>query len=113
MLYPVAPDKIPRFVERLKRACDADRIPLPSVKLLRRGPEEMVAAASPYVEGVAHDESTQGVPCVRINGRSYALVEVAWPEVVRDKEDQMVLYTGSVPCGPDPLAMWQVIRLMT
>lgn len=113
MLYPVAPDKISRFAERLKKACEADGLPLPPIRLLRRSPEEMVAAASPFVEDISPIDPVGDVPCVGIKGRPYALLEVDWPEVTRDNEGQMVLHTGSVPAGPDPLAMWQVIRLVT
>jgi hypothetical protein len=112
MLYPISPEKVARFIERLNAASEAENLPRPAVHAVDASPEEMVAAASVYIEGARPADPVDGMACVGIKGRPYCLLKVQWPRPLRDKSGQMVLHSGNVPVGPDPTHMWQVLWLL-
>lgn len=112
MLYPVAPGKIAAFKEKLNRASDAENLPRPTFEALDGDDEAVLAVARRFLEDVEMTDPVDGFHAITHRGCVYALVEVNWPSPLRDKDGDMVLYTGNVPVGPDPMAMWQVLFLL-
>ena len=109
MLYPVAPEKIGAFKAKLNAASDAESLPRPTYE----APEgDVVKTASQYVEGASAADPVEGFPCITYRGRQFALVDAKWPTPLRTTEGEMVLFTGAVPVGPDPRAMWQVLFIL-
>jgi hypothetical protein len=112
MLYPVAPEKIAKFKDKLNAAADAENLPRPEFKPLEGNSEELLAHSRKFIEVEELADPVEGFPVIRYRGRLYALVEVEWASPLYDNEGQRVFFTGNVPAGPDPMAMWQVLFLV-
>ena len=112
MLYPVAPEKIESFKDKLNSASDAERLPRPSFKALEGNKDQVQEVVSRFIEGAEITDPVDGFHQMRYRGREFCLVEVEWPAPLRDLDGDRVLYTGNVPVGPDPMAMWQVLFIL-
>jgi hypothetical protein len=112
MLYPVAPEKIVALKANLNQASDAENLPRPTFGALEGDDEAVLAVAQRFLEDVEMADPVDVFHAITYRGCVYALVEVNWPSPLRDKDGDMVLYTGNVPVGPDPMAMWQVLFLL-
>lgn len=112
MLYPVAPEKIAKFKDKLNAAADAENLPRPEIRPLDGSDEHVLEAVSRYLEGPEMADPVDGFHVVRYRGKHLAVVEVEWPSPLRDRDGDMVLYTGNTPVGPDPMAMWQLLFLL-
>jgi predicted transcriptional regulator len=112
MLYPVAPEKIAKFKDKLNAAADAENLPRPQFKALDATDEVVREMAAKFIEDPEMADPVEGFHVMRYRGRLYALVEVEWASPLYDNEGQRVFFTGNVPAGPDPMAMWQVLFLI-
>jgi hypothetical protein len=112
MLYPVAPEKIAKFKDKLNAASDAENLPRPTFSAMDAPDGKVLEIVSRHLEDPELADPVEGFHVVRYRGRLLALVEVEWPSPLYDNEDQRVFFTGNVPCGPDPMAMWQVLFLV-
>lgn len=110
MLYPVSPEKIQKFKDKLNAASDADDLPRPSFG----APEDLdvLKAVSKHLEGPELGDPVDGYPTFRYRGKLFALIEASWPSPLYDNQGDRVLFTGNVPAGPDPMAMWSVLYLL-
>ena len=114
MLYPVAPLELDRLVEKLNAASDAEDLPRPTIGRPEGSYEETLEAVRRHV-GAAEPADPPLADQFAFTSRAGGspVVAVKWPKPLRTTEGEMVLFTGSVPVGPDPLAMWQAMFLLT
>lgn len=112
MLYPVAPDKLGKFVERLHAACDAADIPRPVIGAPANR-EAALDEVDRYLDRFGElDDPVEGHLAVRYRGRVYLVVDAAWPSPLRTlKGDETVVYKD-VPVGPSRLAMWAALQYL-
>jgi len=112
MLYPVAPEKIEKFKAKLNAASDAEALPRPQFRALDAPDEKVLEIVSKRIEGAEMADPIGGFHVVRYRGKLLALVEVEWPSPLYDNNGDRVFFTGNVPAGPDPMAMWQLLFLL-
>lgn len=113
MLYPVAPIKFHRLVERLNAASDAENLPRPVIERPEGTDEELLEAVRRHAGDGAPADPVDGHFAFTFRGGVYVAVEVNWPKPLRSNEGERVLYTGNAPVGPDPMAMWKAMFLLT
>lgn len=112
MLYPVAPDKLKRFVEVLNSACDEANIPRPTL----RPPVDREAAldeVDKYLDRFNEPEGlVEGHLAVEFRGRTYLIVDVVWPSPLRTLDGEETLVFKDVPVGPSRLGLWAVLQYL-
>ena len=123
MLYPVAPLKLSSLTKKLNAASDAEGLPRPTIRRPEGTDEELLEAvclhlgsvtpADPEDDAFAYTFPEDDAFAFTFREGVYLAVEVKWPEPLRTAEGEMVLFTGNAPVGPDPLAMWQAMFLLT
>ena len=114
MLYPVAPNKLARLVETLNAASDAEDLPRPEIGRPEGSDEALLGKVRGHL-GLAEpaDPPFDDQFAFTFRGGTYLVVEVKWADPLRTTEGEMMLFTGNAPVGPDPLAMWQAMFLLT
>jgi hypothetical protein len=112
MLYPVAPDKLQKFVERLNLACDEARIPRPEVTR-PLGRDAAYDEIDKYLDRFEEPEGlVEGHLAVKFRGRTFLVVDVVWPSPLRTLDGSETLLFKDVPVGPSRLGMWAVLQYL-
>lgn len=113
MLYPVAPEKLARLVERLEQASDAANIPRPDVGVpLDR--EAALDEVDRYLSGFEEvPDPVEGHLAIKIGDRVFLVVDVRWPPPpLRTLDGKETVLFKDVPAGPSRLGMWAALTFL-
>lgn len=112
MLYPVAPDKLGKMIERIHAASDEANIPRPEFST-PTDEEALIEELDRYMdEYQLHEEWIEGYRSFSFRGRLFLVVDVTWPSPLRTLDEEEVVLFKDVPAGPSRIGMWAMLQYL-
>lgn len=112
VLYPVAPDKLEKLIERINTASDEAKIPRPTIGRPANR-DKAFEEVDGYLERFEEpQELVGGYDAILFRGQTFLVVDVTWPSPLRTLDGEETLLFKDVPVGPSRLGMWAVLQYL-